>query len=370
MVAETLWDVVVIGAGQAGLASARALRRHGLHTVVLESRAQPTGSWPGYYDSLRLFSPARFSALPGLPFPGDPDRYPARDDVVAYLREYADLLDVEIRCATTVATVDHDPEGFAMTTEAGDVVRGRAVVSATGAFTRPEIPVVPGAGLFGGAQLHSGAYRSPAAFADRRVAVVGGGNSAVQIAHELAAVADVTLVTRSPIRFRPQRIAGRDVHLWLHRSGLDIAPGAVTRRLVRTTTVLDPGGYAAALAAGRIRQRPMFEALDETGARWADGATQRLDAIVWATGFRPALQHLRPLGLGDDAPTHRGGVSTTVPGLAFVGLEMQRSFSSSTLRGVGRDAAHVGARIAARLGGRARALRGPAGRLIAHAGQA
>ncbi|MER7047609.1 FAD-dependent oxidoreductase [Streptomyces jumonjinensis] len=136
-------DVVVIGGGQAGLASARALVRQGLEPVVLEASDRPAGSWPRYYDGLTLFSPARYSALPGLPFPGDPDRYPHRDEVVAYLTAYAARLDADLRTGCRVRAVRRTGDGFEMETEGGERLTARAVVAASGSFGRPHRPDLP-----------------------------------------------------------------------------------------------------------------------------------------------------------------------------------------------------------------------------------
>ena len=183
--------------------------------------------------------------------------------------------------------------------------------------------------------------------------VVGGGNSAVQIAAELAEVADVTLATRSPLRFRPQRPLGRDVHWWLTVTKLDTAPlGGLLGG--RTTPVLDDGRYRAALAAGRPDHRPLFDRLTPEAVVWEDGRREPVDAVVLATGYRPGLSYLAGTGAldADGQPLHRRGVSTTVPGVGYVGLEHQRSLASATVRGVGDDAARVIARLDAVPAGR------------------
>ncbi|MFD5619099.1 flavin-containing monooxygenase [Streptomyces yangpuensis] len=348
-------EAVVIGGGQSGLATAHALAGAGLKPVVLEASDRAAGSWPHYYDGLTLFSPARFSALPGLSFGGDPDRYPQRDEVVAYLTAYAARLQADIRTGHRVIAVEADGAGYTVELEGGGQLRTRAVVAASGSFGRPHRPDLPGLGAFAGQVLHAADYRSPAPFAGQRVVVVGAGNSAVQIAAELAHESRTTLATRAPVTFTRQRLLGKDLHFWLTRTGLDAAPLGRLLRTPPATPVLDDGRYRAALTARTARtpdRRPMFSRLTDDRVTWADGTTERLDALILATGYRPHLPYLAGLGgVLDPAgrPRHRGGTSPTRPGLEFVGLEWQRSLSSNTLRGVGRDAARAARRIAARL---------------------
>lgn len=346
-------DVAVIGGGQSGLAAAHTLLRRGLRPVVLEASDRAAGSWPRYYDSLTLFSPARYSSLPGMPFPGaDRDRYPHRDEVVAYLAAYADRLDAEIRTSCRVTAVRRTDGSFEVELEGGGQLPVRAVVAASGTFGRPHRPALPGLEEFTGQVLHAADYRSPAPFDGRRVVVVGAGNSAVQIAAELAKTARVTLATCGPVKFAAQRVLGRDLHFWLTRTGLDTAP--LGRLLPRPPAqpVLDDGRYRAALAAGQPERRPLFADADGTKLVWPDGQREEVDAIVLATGYRPDLPYLAGLdGALDTAgnPRHREGIATGLPGLAFVGLEWQRSLSSNSLRGVGRDAERIARRLTAYL---------------------
>lgn len=336
-------NLVIIGAGQAGLATAHVARRAGLRPIVLEAGEAAAGSWPHYYDSLTLFSPARYSSLPGRPFPGDRDRYPRRGEVADYLHAYAAELDADVRYRHRVQAVSSvNGRGFTVETDTGATITGDVVVSASGGFGRPHRPALAGLSDFGGTVLHAAEYRNPDQFAHARVVVVGGGNSAIQIAVELATVARVSVATRSGLRWAPQRPLGRDLHWWLTVTGLDVAPiGRLMRG--RTAPVLDDGRYRAALATGNPDHRPMFTQLDADRVTWPDGTREHLDAIVLATGYRPHLDYLAGTGAldPDGNPLHRAGVSTTVPGLGYVGLEFQRSLASATLRGVARDARHV-----------------------------
>ncbi|WP_326640294.1 NAD(P)/FAD-dependent oxidoreductase [Streptosporangium sp. NBC_01755] len=352
-------DTIVIGGGQAGLTATRALLDAGLTPVLLEATDQTTGSWGRYYDSLTLFSPARYSSLPGFPFGGDPDRYPRRDEVVDYLARYARDLGrggAEIRTGARVTAVEADTHrgarggGFAVHLADGSTLNAPTVIAASGSFDRPHLPVLPGRDGFTGQILHAAAYTGPLPYAGRRVVVVGAGNSAVQIAYELAETTTVTLATRTPIRFVDQRPLGKDLHFWFTLTGFDRLPA----RLVTTpptVPVLDEGAYRQALRDGRLDRRPIFTRLDEGDVVWADGSREPVDVVLLATGYRPNLDYLNGLGALDERghPRHDRGLSTTHPGLGFLGLEWQRTPASNTLRGVGRDARHLTGKLTTHL---------------------
>jgi putative flavoprotein involved in K+ transport len=340
--------VVVVGAGQSGLAAARALRELEVSAVVLEAESRPAGSWPRYYDSLEAFSPAGFSSMVGMAFPGDPSRYPTRDEVADYLERYAATLDVEIQTNTRVVTVYGEDQEFMVVTADGRRLRAAGVVAASGSFANPYRPSFTGEKSFTGELLHAADYRNPTRYVGKRVIVVGAGDSAAQIANELAPVANTTLAARHSLRFIPQRIAGEDVHYWLRETGFDSLPAEWLSKITGGSVITDSVGFQQSLADGLLDVRPMFIALDGDQVVWSNGR-ERVDAIILATGYRPNLDYLRPLGALDPngAPLHAGGISTTHLGLVYLGLEFQRSYASNTLRGVGADASAVIAPLAA-----------------------
>ncbi|MPZ96500.1 MAG: SidA/IucD/PvdA family monooxygenase [Propionibacteriales bacterium] len=350
-------DVVVVGAGQSGLAAARTLRSQGIAPVVLEAGSEPVGSWPLYYDSLTVFSPARHSGTIGAEFPGDPDRYPHRDEVVDHLRRYAAGLDVDIRTNTPVTAAEADGAGFLVRTAAGDTIRAAGVVAATGSFGNPHVPVLPGQADYAGRLLHVSAYRNPEQHAGERVIVVGAGNSAVQVGYELTKVATLTLATRRPLAFLPQQRNGQDLHHWLVTTGFDLLPPEWLIKYFDGTLVVDTGDYRDAVETGRLDRRDMFTAFDTHGVVWPDGSRENVDTVILATGYRPNVAFLEPLGALDNGlPRHSNGISATHPGLVYLGLEFQRSFSSNTLRGVHRDAEYVIPNLVAHLRGAAAAV--------------
>ena len=341
--------VIVIGGGQSGLAAARALRELQTPTVILEASERPAGSWPRYYDSLRVFSPAEYSSMPGLPFPGRADRYPHRDEVIDYLERYAARLEVEIQTNTRVETVQQDGKAFRVVTADGRILHASGIVAASGSFSNPYRPTFPGEDAFAGALSHAAEYRNPTPYAGKRVVVVGAGDSAAQIANELAEVATTTLAARHPVRFIPQRLGGRDIHYWFRETGFDTLPASWLQMITDGSLVTDSVGFRQTLAEGRVDRRPMFVELDGEDVVWRDGQREPVDAIILATGYRPSLPYLRELGALDEhsAPKHIGGISSSHAGLVYVGLEFQRSYASNTLRGVSDDARAVVAPLVA-----------------------
>jgi len=353
-------DVAVIGAGQAGLATAYYLRRAGFapHTgyVVLDANEHPGGAWQHLWPSLRLFSPAEYSSLPGWLMPA-PARggFPPATHVVDYLSRYEERYEIPVRHGTTVLRVcraDDDPHGRLTLVTTEGLVSARAVVSATGTWGRPFVPHYPGMEGFRGRQLHSAAYRGPEDFRGRRVVVVGGGNTGAQLLAELSEVAETTWVTVRPPKLLPDDVDGR--HLFAV---------ATARRKALDAGLADPGGVAtlgdvvmvppvrAARQRGVLTARPMFDRLTRDGVAWDDGTEQPADVVVWCTGFRPDLAHLSPLGLrGQDGtiPT-RGTRAEQEPRLHLVGYGDWTGPGSATLIGVGRTAREAVAEITAAL---------------------
>jgi putative flavoprotein involved in K+ transport len=340
------YDSIVIGGGQAGLAVGYHLQRAGLRFVILEAGGEATGSWSRYYDSLKLFSPAQYSSLPGMRFPGNPERYPTRDEVIDYLRGYADHFQLPILTNAFVEQVEREDTLFHVSTSQHGRFAAKSIIAATGAFSRPHLPNFDGQDAYSGKILHSSVYINPKPFAGQRVLIIGAGNSAVQIATELAQSAQVTLTSREPVQFRRQRILGRDIHFWMRITGFDTWKRQFPQWnpfAVKQIGVLDTGIYQAALQSGNPIWRPFFNHFTEQGVQWTDGTIEAFDTVIFATGFRPNLSYLHSLGALDEygSAFHSGGFSTTVAGLYYVGISGQRSFASATLRGVGEDAGYV-----------------------------
>ena len=347
-------DVVVIGGGQAGLAAGYYLRRTGLSYVILDAQERPGGAWLRGWDSLRLFSPAQWSSLPGWLFPGPPNRYPTRDEVVSYFEQYEARYRMPVERPVRVSAVLRRGGELAVETDRGKYV-ARAVVSATGTWQKPFIPEYPGRDLFRGRQLHSAHYRSPEEFRGLRVLVIGGANSGAQIHAELSPVAESTWVTLEEPRFLPDDVDGRVLfdrasqrYRALKEGVKDSgAGGGLLGNIVMVPPVLE------ARERGALKAVRPFERFTEDGVVWGDGSETRVDAVVWCTGFKPALDHLRPLGVvgPDGRVAVEGTRSVAEPRLWLVGYGEWTGFASATLVGVGRSARATVAEIADALKG-------------------
>ena len=350
----------MIGGGQSALAAGYYLRRTPLRFALLDEQPAPSGAWRHAWPSLRLFSPAQWSSLPGWLMPRDPDDapdgYPSREAVLRYLAEYERRYALPVERPVRVRAVHRHPGGFRLETREGDV-HARAVVSATGTWASPIVPALPGQGDFGGTLLHSAAYAGPAPFAGRRVIVVGGGNSGAQIFAELSGVARATWATREPPTFLPDEVDGRYLFEQATARYRAVQDGRTPDppRSLGDVVMVPP--VRAARDRGALVAEPMFVRFTPAGVVWPDGRAEDVDAVIFATGFRPALEHLAPLGIVDAAgrvEIARGGSGTRSarePRLWLIGYGEWTGFASATLIAVGRTARSAVEEIVDALGG-------------------
>jgi putative flavoprotein involved in K+ transport len=340
-------DVVVVGGSQAGLAMAWHLARQGLRFVVLEAGLEVGHVWRSRWDSLKLFTPAQYDALPGMPFPAPADTYPTKDPVADYLQAYVAAFDLPVRLNARVTRLSQTDDGFEIQT-ADEVFRARQVVVATGPFQVPFVPPMAAKLDASVTQLHSVDYRNPQALPDGPVLVVGGGNSGFQIAEELAATrtVDLSIATRYPML--PQRMGGRDLFWWLTRLGLlrvtvTSRPG---RRMSRRDFVI--GTNRRQLEKAGVRFRPRLVDAEGRMVRFADHRLlEDVGVVVWATGYRSDYGWIHLPGVVlEGHVVHRRGV-TEVPGLYFLGLSWQHTRGSALLGFVNDDAAYLADQIQA-----------------------
>lgn len=311
-----IWDAIVIGGGQAGLATGYHLQKRKLQFLILESEERAVGSWPKYYDSLKLFSPARFSTLPRMKFLGEPDRYPTKSDVIRYLEDYQKYFNLPIVKNSKVISVVNNNQVFTIQTALGSKYKSKTIINATGSFNNPFTPSIKGEELFMGRIIHSADYLTPEAFINQRIVVVGSRNSAVQIAIELAEVSNTTLAVRHPVKLVSQKILGKDLHFWQRIIGFDTFPFRKFGKTVPTSdAVINSGYFKEPLDKGKPDQKQMFTSFYSEGVVWPDGTKEPVDTVIFATGYRSNFPYLLEVEAFDAEgnPVHAGGVSTSTP---------------------------------------------------------
>ena len=356
-------DTLVIGGGQAGLAVGHELSLRGVPYVILDAERRTGDGWRRRWDSLRLFTPARFSGLAGMPFPSHPSHFPTKDEFADYLESYVQRFALPVRHGVRVDRLSHDGERFVI--EAGrQRMTADQVVVAMANYQQPKVPSFAADLDQEIVQLHSSHYRNPDQLPSGSVLVVGSGNSGAEIALELSADRQVFVAGRYPghLPFEVDSPAG---HAFLGRLVLRVlfhrvltvatplgrkAKPAFTRGsmpLIRTKGKhLDAAGVTRLSRVAGVRQgRPLLE----------DGSVLDVDAVVWCTGYRSGFEWIdlplnREPGAGghDDEPDHRHGVAAAVDGLYFVGLHYLYAVSSAMIHGVGRDAARIARAVAER----------------------
>ncbi|WP_400193208.1 flavin-containing monooxygenase [Hymenobacter sp. B81] len=337
-------DVLIIGAGQAGLAAAYYARQLGLKCLLVDEQAAVGAAWAERYDSLQLFSPAWASSLPGWPWPGDPLRYPTKDEAAEYLRRYAARFGFDVHARQRIVHLRAIARsGYEAFSQTGSCYIARYVVVCTGGFQAPKVP--PMARQLGAAvtQLHSRDYRRPSQLPGQGpVAVVGSGNSALQIAADLAR-------TNRPVFLafdeRTPALANNTL-LWimLRVSGLMRASrhGRIGARLHQRPEPVVSQDLRQLRRLPNVQWMGRAEAaVDERRLQGQRLITSPLEAVVWATGFGPDFGWMELPVLDERGyPVHHRGL-TALPGLAFLGLPWLNSRDSALLAGVGRDARRV-----------------------------
>ena len=337
-------EVAVVGAGQAGLAIGHFLARLGRRFVILEAADSIAAAWRERWESLTLFTPRRYDSLPGLPFPGDPDGYPGRDEVIGYLEQYAETFELPVELNSPVRRLSSENDVFVLDVE-GRPITAEQVVVATGPFQTPHVPEIASRLAPDVFQVHSTAYRRPSDVPVGTVLVVGGGNTGFQIAEELAATHKVCLAVGSRQTPLPQRLLGRDLFWWLTTSRLlrTTVESRIGRRLQHRDTLIGSSPRGLSRLGVELKQR----AVDADGrkVRFADGSELEVDAVIWATGYRPDYSWIDlPVFDPDGRVRHRRGV-TDVPGLYFLGLTWQHTRGSALLGWVKDDAEFIAGQI-------------------------
>ena len=330
-------DILIIGGGQMGLSLGYYLQRAKTDFLILDAEDGPGGAWRHGWDSLRLFSPAGYSSLPGWLMPPPAHKgYPTRDDVIDYLTRYEERYRLPILRPVRVHKVERADRHLLVRTDTGDFA-ARNIVSATGTWSKLYIPEVAGHDLFKGCQVHSAHYEQPEDFAGQTVLVVGDGNSGAQIMAELAPVARALWVTTDEPLFLPDDVDGR-VLFERAVARIKAGPGDTPVGGIGDIVMVPP--VKAARDRGDLVTVRPFVRMTADGAVWPDGTDMSVDAINWCTGFRPALDHLRGLGVieSDGRVLVEGQRSIKEPRLWLAGYGDWTGLGSATLMGAARTA--------------------------------
>jgi putative flavoprotein involved in K+ transport len=339
------FDVIVVGAGQAGLAIGYHLAQRGYGFTILEAAGEPGAAWRGRWDSLKLFTPVRYNSLPGLPFPGDPNTYPGRDEVADYLADYADRFQLPIELNSRARSIRRRENGYLV--ELDDrAYEADQVVVATGPFQVPYVPETAKRLAREVVQFQSVEYRSPEQIPPGRVLVVGGGNTGYQIAEELARTHEVHLSIGSRQMPLPQRILGRDLFWVLERTGLmaKTKDSRIGRRAQGRDTLVGSSPRALRRRHG-VHLHPRVTDASGTEVTFSDGTRLTVSSVIWATGFKLDLSWI-DLPIVDEhrRVVHRRGV-TPCPGFYFLGLTWQHTRGSALLGWVKDDAGYIARQI-------------------------
>ncbi|XVV15666.1 FAD-dependent oxidoreductase [Actinoplanes sp. CA-131856] len=294
--------VVVIGGGQAGLSAAYHLKRRGVDFVLLDASPAPGGAWLNRWESLRIATVNGIFDLPGFPKPPLDPAEPSRVAVPRYFADFEKASALPILRPVRVTAVRPGPEETLIVESDHGPWSARAIINATGTWTNPVRPRYPGQESFAGIQLHTQEYVSADALAGLRVAVVGGGISAVQQLEEISRVATTYWYTRrEPVFKNTGEFDGSGI---IAKVVADVEAGDPTGSVVSYTDLAWTPYALAAKERGALERRPMFTAIEPHGVREADGSFTAVDAILWATGFKADLAHLDPLHLRNE----RGGI--------------------------------------------------------------
>ena len=346
-------DVVIIGGGQSALATAYFLKRKKVPFVILDDQSQAGGAWLHAWQSLCLFSPHTWSSLSGWMMPTTEHTYPTRNEVIEYLSAYEQRYQFPTIRPVHVDHIEQE-DGYLDVYAGEQYWRAKAVVSATGTWSQPHIPNDIGREKFKGIQLHSADYVNATPFKNKKIIVVGGGNSGAQILAEVSKVAETTWVTTTAPAFLSDDVDGRVLFLRATERLKAQQEGRSLEQLaggLGDIVMID--SVKEARTRGVLHSREPFVAFAEHSVIWADGSTQVVDAVIWCTGFNPALNHLRGLSVvePDQTVAVHNGRSMKLNNLWLVGYGEWTGMASATLIGVSRTARAAADEIAAYLTG-------------------
>lgn len=331
-------DIIVIGGGQSGLACGYYLKKENLDYLILDDRDEPGASWHDTWDSLRLFSPNDSSSIPGWMMPEQKGEvYPTRDHTIKYLQKYEQRYNLNIERPVKVLKVNFEDNKFIIETNNG-TYKSSFLISATGTQSNPYIPDYEGIETFPGKSIHSSEYKSPEEFRGDRVMIVGGGNSAAQIIADLHGQCEILWVVEKEPKFLPENIDGRFLfnlatEIYKARERGEEPPKATLGDIVQVDSVKE-----ASVKENYNFLKP-FDKIEGDFIVWNNTKKERVDSIIWCTGFKPSISHLNKLNIFEKGriPT-KETQSKKNNKLFLVGYGNWTGFASATLVGVGRYA--------------------------------
>lgn len=336
--------ILVVGAGQAGLAAGYYLKQAGIPYLVVEKSLRVGDVWRSRYSSLTLFTPRSLSTLPGLPLAGNRDNYPTRDEFADYLERYATIHRLSVRLSTTVTRLTLNAAGgFDADLDGGERLQPTGVIIATGGFqnaVRPRLPLIDPDLL----QLTAATYRDPCQIAPGRTLIVGDGASGRDIAAELAASHKVSLATGKPRKLIPEFILGKNIWWWLSSMGIlsAISESWLGKRMRMADPFPDRNRSLQSLQARGVEITRRLVSINGRTAVFEDGKAIDIDSVIWSIGYRDDVTWLQVPGTTSDSGQflHNQGVSP-VPGIYFVGRPWQRNRESALISGAGPDAKQI-----------------------------
>lgn len=339
-----MYDVIIIGAGQAGLSVGYFLKSTNLSFLILDKAKEIGETWRKRYDSLTLFTPRSYSTLPGLSLNGEEHVYPTKDEIANYLTQYAEYFALPIQLETKIISVSKNPNsGYKVITSKGNL-ESRNIIVATGPFQNPLIPTFANRLSEKVNQLHSSMYKRPSQLKEGVTLIVGGGNSGAQIAVELSNDREVFLSVSQKPSFLPQNFAGKSIFWWFDRLGI-LKTNVNTKLGTFIKERPDPiFGYElkTAIRNKKVTIKPRATHAENDMFQFQDGSKIIVANVIWATGFRSDYSWLDIPSIFNEAgfPIHKRGI-TDEKGLYFIGLPWQYRRGSALLQGVGYDAEYI-----------------------------
>jgi putative flavoprotein involved in K+ transport len=337
-----IYDVVVIGGGQAGLSMGYYLKQTRLSFLILDKGCAVGESWKNRYDSLTLFTPRSYSSLPGLQLNGEEKQYPTKEEITDYLKLYVNTFLLPIQLNTSVLNLDKI-DHFILNTTQGEYL-SRNIIVATGPFQIPFIPEFSQLLSENILQLHSSEYKNPNQLNRGTTLVVGGGNSGAQIASEISMDSKVYLSVGQQLKFLPQDIANKSIFWWFDKLGvLKANVHSKVGQIIKNK--LDPiFGFElkSQLNEGRVVLKPRATSANKNDIFFDDNTSLKVSNVIWSTGFKSDYSWIKIPNVLDEKgiPIHQRGI-TSINGFFFLGLPWQYRRGSALLQGVGTDANYI-----------------------------